>query len=138
MGDMTITEFLIARIAEDEARASWYHRLHCLRTACDAECCWGDATDEQTDAERVCTCGYPARVLADCEAKRRIIALHIPGDDFPDNPACVLCQWDVDCEAPRHDHQYEAGKRSEWPCETVLALASVYVDHPDFDETWRI
>jgi hypothetical protein len=25
----------------------------------------------------------------------------------------------------------------EWPCETLLALASVYADHPDYRDEWR-
>ncbi len=55
----------------------------------------------------------PARVLAECEAKRRIVALH------PE--VLTICQA---CGEP-------------YPCRTIEALAAVYADHPDYDEAWR-
>lgn len=75
----------------------------------------------------------PARVLAECEAKRRIVALHerLSGEhathpDFPDgSAACVACGWS--------DGWYA----EPWPCETLKALAVPYADHPDYDESWR-
>lgn len=60
-------------------------------------------------------------VLAECEARRRIIALHfrtayLPGDD-PDD-GCVIC--------------------GGWPCDTLQALALPYASHPDFDPSWPV
>lgn len=124
---MTLTEFLLARIAEDEATASRYHRLLCLRTACDAECCWGDGTDEQIAAERVCTCGYPSRLAAECEAKRRIVELH---------DVAHYCT-DGTLQPPIAPPAF-AGADGRWRlCPTVGALAAAYVDHPDYREEWR-
>jgi hypothetical protein len=59
MTDLTHTEFLLACIAEDEIaiRARWKR---------------GD----MTDASYWGTPYQPSRLLAECEAKRRIIALH--------------------------------------------------------------
>lgn len=93
---MTITEFLEARIAEDERRAgSGWSRLRETR--------W-DTDDYGRDHLT------PAAVLAECEAKRAIIAI------FRDRCPEVFDgeQW----VSPLH------------------ALADVYKDHPDFREEW--
>jgi hypothetical protein len=79
----------------------------------------------------------PATTLARCKAYRTIVELHKPSPEF-DHQACVLCQWDVDCESPKHVHQYYGDERTDWPCETVLALASVYADRPGYDPEWRL
>jgi hypothetical protein len=69
-----LSRFLIARYAEDEANATSFHRLLCMRTACDNDgCVWGEDEQEQMHAERVCTCGYPERLIADARAKARVV-----------------------------------------------------------------
>ncbi|WP_436702391.1 DUF6221 family protein [Nocardioides sp. BYT-33-1] len=114
---MTITEFLLARIAEDEADARTMQQ-------------WIDDMNanpplayEQEDPPDAAFAD-PNRVLAECEAKRRIIDEH-PRCDVHDRPGaeCDACQ--------------RCGDGSIWPCDTLLALASVYADHPDFDPTWQ-
>lgn len=63
---MTLTEFLLARIAEDEATARMvWERPHF--GYCNTQGDLSSLGDE-------CTCGLPARVLAECEAKRAIVA----------------------------------------------------------------
>ena len=57
---MTLTEFLEARIAEAEAGAADKHD----RYDCDLH---------QLETYGDCSCTYPARVLAECVAKRRIV-----------------------------------------------------------------
>jgi hypothetical protein len=103
---LTLADFLAARFDEDEGWAPTRHTLLCLRTGCET-CIFGD--DEDTiAAERVCTCGYPARVLAECEAKRRIVEL------MSDEVEYVVYSDDV-----------------------LRALALPYADHPDFRPEWR-
>ncbi len=53
---------------------------------------------------------HPARVLAECEAKRRIVEAH--------------------------GSQLDARGEVYWSPE-VRYLAQVYSDHPDYDEAWR-
>ncbi len=59
----------------------------------------------------------PARVLAECQAKRAIIA---------------LC-WSPD---PHTVWEAEQGQCNE--CGVLYALAQVHRDHPDFRPEWRI
>jgi hypothetical protein len=98
---MELTEFLLARIAEDEAEAPEYHLVTCRAIGSP------------------CFCAHPARVLAECEATRRIVDVHPPDHLEPD--ICATC----------------ASHAEGYPCRTLLFLALPYADHPDFDEEWR-
>lgn len=75
----TITDFLLARIADEEAR-----------------------------------------VLAECAAKRAIVARHTYEWMGPDDAAEMGCE-----------HDYEP-----WPCPDLRNLTAVY-DHPDCREEWK-
>jgi len=106
---MRITDFLEARIAEDEERAEYVLK-------------WGDWGG----------LFKPPRVLAECAAKRAVLTLH------RDNGAS---QGDTDTGYGVLDHACatcgsfgEYGE--EFPCGTVTALASVYADHPDYQQKW--
>lgn len=55
----------------------------------------------------------PARVLAEVEAKRRIVTAH--GEPM---------EWCGSCEQRQ-------------PCETLTLLALPYSDHPDYDPEWK-
>jgi len=107
---MTIVEFLLARIAEDEAVArevnpdAWDYDVTANREA------WADE-------DRV-SVGV-GRVLADCEAKRRIVETH-----------------DGTVAGQPNTHPCD-GTSGVYECDTLRALASVYADHPDYDEAWR-
>jgi len=137
-----LTEFLSARIAEDEAVArdaggkNWTHW---------PEAGWVEVIEKEIDPRvggygRVIT-GFvqpqqgwsgdiyalgvdehyaehivrhaPARVLAECESKRRIVARHRPTGG-------------IGCECSE-----------VWPCANLLDLASVYAEHPDYRPRWR-
>lgn len=98
---MELTEFLLARIAEDEAVA---------RRAADEF----DINDPFPAAHVTYA---PARVLAECEAKRRIVEI-------------MLDQIDLG---------RRAGRWLNWEdmaMQTLRALALPYRDHPDFDRAW--
>ena len=114
---MTITEFLLARIAEDEADAH-------AATSVGFDPDWTsrpDLTGQPIMAGkyRIATCGEsvmahiarhdPARALAECEAKRRIVSL----DDLD-------------------------GGQDDGHVHALRCLASVYADHPDFRDEWRV
>ena len=97
----TLTEFLLARIADTEAEAR--------RVAQVGSC---------EPAYR------PAEVLAECEAKRRIVDLHVISGRG--HGSCATCT----------DSDY-LGLVDEGPCDTLRALALPYADHPAFREEWR-
>lgn len=120
---MTITEFLEARIAEDEALAeaasvsmhgdrhkeSWDYGSYVLG-------CERDATEAQ---DRFITEFWPARVLAECAAKRAIIEL---ADQVETMDYQITNEW---------------GGGLEGTGDNILrALAAVYKDHHDYQETW--
>jgi len=64
----------------------------------------------------------PARVLAECEAKRRIVERHAD-----ETPYCSSGAWEDTTHA----------EMSGVVCPTLALLASVYADHPDYQELWR-
>jgi len=126
---MTITEFLLAQIAKDEA----YWRDGEGRYARDCQEC-AALSDHEPDRPTV------DRMLADCAAKRRIVDLHgrvghplnrkrnpFTGELEADSFVCDECSGVDD---PYVD-------QVEYPCETLRILASVYADHDDCRDEWR-
>jgi len=102
---MTLTEFLLARIAEDEALA----RSAAGRTSAEGDEPWR-LSEEWEDIDGYT--GYvvvdPARVLAECEAKRNLIGLAT-------------------------DRLFDRTYSSE----ILGILALPYADHPDYRDEWR-
>ena len=121
----TLTEFLLARIAEDEAaaRAAGGDRWASLNRSWDEEAVRDVAsvTEEHKrlfavpmDCDEHVARWHPARVLAECEAKRRTV------ERFGDYVNNNVDDWDV-------------------AARVVLGhMASVYADHPDFDPDWTL
>lgn len=116
-GRMTITEFLADRIAEDEAEAQkgGYHNAS------------GGAFARDNYG---CLLVQPARVLAECAAKRAIMGQHEIDLDMSE-PYCDSCAEWWNCVLG------EGPPMVAWPCPTLRALAAVYADHPDYQEAWR-
>lgn len=117
----TIAEFLRARL--DERAAVAEH--------------WPDALDPPPPGRLfwIDTHGHPiyeprAFVLADVEAKRRIVELHQPRGVQGGPPyrwACAVCDhspvpWD---------------STTIWPCRTVRLLALPYAGHAQYRDEWR-
>jgi hypothetical protein len=98
---MTLTEFLLARIAEDEAVARW-----------------GRLVDDPSDPDSGMTIlrWDHARLIAECESKRRIIDECTGG-----------LKYDVSC-----------GEGHWGNFENILRiLAAPYADHPDYLPKWK-
>src|SRR2546423_10960409 len=66
----------------------------------------------------------PARVLADVDAKRRIIELHSTSDTSTFEGRTATITW---CPICRNDGE----------CPTLRLLALPYADHPDYRGRWR-
>ena len=109
---LTLTDFLLARIAEDEAAAGESLRAT-RREAVSLRPTDGQATTSALSYMEFIVRWPPARVLAECEAKRAVVGLH------PE-----MLGW---CQGCAHE---------SYPCRTLLALALPYADHPDYDPSW--
>lgn len=140
---MTLTEFLLARIAEDEEVAQWaasdrrwdynihnesLYEVYAGTDRCpehDIEGSPNDCDDNpiarlEADFtyERTALIGFhiarhdPARVLAECAAKRRIV--------------------------DRIEWAARVGSLTDSLLLVAQCLAHPYADHPDFDPEWRL
>lgn len=154
-----ITEFLLARIAEDEAVARaatpgpWRtdgtaiggaRHQPVVKGGFDSAGSLQDAC-APWDAEHIAHWN-PARVLAECEAKRRIVELHQSWPVLVESPPVFEATGrdsDVNSMTFRASQQIqwltqdEYRKRfgSEPPTAPMLAaMAAVYADHPDYRE----
>lgn len=116
---MTLTDFLLGRIAEDEERARdayydgqvWAPEEESV-VSLDRDLDVVTTLDRKRDAWFAADWS-PSRVLAECQAKRRIVTVSAVGAaKDTDDWACVA--WAVLCD-----------------------LATVYADHPDYEESWR-
>lgn len=105
---MTITEFLLARIAEDEAEATAMLRRY--REG-------GDTSSRRW-----------RRMLAECEAKRRIVERE---------ESNMRTEWRRRSEEHRQTWEQWLARKGQGEMLTLRDLASVYADHPDFDPAWR-
>ena len=105
---MTITDFLLARVAEDEDAAS----------KAGSFTPWERTFDRDNYG---CLLVQPSRVLAECAAKREIVerCFGVMGREYPashlDEDGWVQLMW-----------------------QTMYDLAEVYADHPDYREEWRL
>jgi hypothetical protein len=69
----------------------------------------------------------PARVLAECEAKRRIVSEH--GNDHGD---CRVCAEDESFSEDSEGHREFYRTAKSFPCPTLRMVALPYSDHPDY------
>jgi hypothetical protein len=144
----TFTEFLAARLTEDEDDATelWLlDPLHC--PVCGVlvkeyvtpaelfgrkpnrldrcEPCGHEVADEMISAcfREV----IPVRVKADLVAKRAIMAEHVPlpcmNERHQGGLHCAVCEYDVI-------------SRGWHPCPTLRFLGAIYSDHPDYQQEW--
>lgn len=131
----TLAEFLLARITEDREAALTASTRH-------VDGPW--LTAWSTDVEGIESEGWnhldrwsPARVLAECEAKRRIVEAHplIPAASIWGDPtgglACEVCDERTDLTCGGFEHERSDG------CVTLRQLALPYAEHPSYDESWR-
>lgn len=150
---MTITEFLEARIAEDEQTAKAL--LRDLEGQISEE--YAGVVDERgpmtaerllsaqmwahydgqskrrsfAKGQQIATLANPARVLAECAAKRVVLDLHDGVEDKSWGGAehdylwCGSC-GSIDDSPVAH------------PCDTLKALAAIYSTHPDFQQEWAL
>jgi len=101
-----LAEFLLRRIAEEEE--------------------WGRAASRTIQPP---TPVGPGRLLADCAARRKIIALH-EVSLVSDGRLSMLDGESGSCRAGRNERDYI--------CPTLRLLALRYADHVEFDPNWQV
>jgi hypothetical protein len=118
-----ITEFIGARLDEDEAAANEVHR--------PGDCGCVDRDGSFSPDPAWCGCGYPARVLREVAAKRAIVVEHSETTTYigphKGEPSCTCC-------GAAADDPYLV---IPWPCTTLRQLANVWSDHPDYRAEWK-
>lgn len=126
-----LTEFLEARIADDESAAQmasgpiWRlgHRDdgYFFVAAESMAIASAPRTEDRAHIAR----HDPARVLAECQAKRRIVELHMPDHECTDGSTNYPGVFAGDPAL------------GMTVCPTLVALASVYAGHDDYRREWR-
>ena len=113
---MTITEFLLARIEEDEAVANEANERY------DADMSlWVVDDDYRHDIVGA----TDKRVLAECAAKRRIVT----------GMEALMGHEKTYLERMRHTEEQDTVYVIA--ASALQALASVYAEHPDYHEEWQ-
>lgn len=74
----------------------------------------------------------PARVLAECDAKERIISEHTPEQGW--STATVTL---TDVCGTCSDRDNAGDREGEWPCSTLRLLALPYAGGDGYQEDWR-
>jgi len=137
---MTLTEFLLARIAEDEAKARAL--LRDLEAQIKEERYTADERGPFTPArmlsaqlwahydgqtqrrsfargQQIATLASPARVLAECEAKRQVV-----------DAAVEVARVDLNEPVDPDEGLRDSGVK------ILCALALPYADHPNYQPEW--
>jgi len=169
MADMGIAEFLAARWDEREAAAK--------ATGDDKARTWSAESDIHPDAWRVIdghgevvvydegapteaeaahiALNDPAAVLADIDAKRKILAEHARAPWFTED---TLARWRTGGHVPEERIAAAGASAScarchkvipdaavdedqcadfDYPCPTVRLLAAPFASHPEYQEAWK-
>ena len=115
-GDQRLVAFLGARLDEDEANASNIHDV-----MSDKWC------------EGSCICDSPARMHREVAAGRAILAEHGPANGGRDTDRCRVCTAITHTGMGQTD-----ARRFRAPCPTLLFLAAVFSNHPDYQQEWAL
>jgi len=113
---MKLTEFLLARIGEDEAR-------------------WQDFGHHDHNDYDPGPAPWP-QLLAECEAKRNIVAHLVDAERGVARAQRLLAREGNDSRDAQEQEFAADAKLDAVKC-IAKHVAAVYADHPDFDEEWR-
>ena len=127
---MTLTEFLLARIAEDEAAARDAGERRGLPYESPLY-----VVDDNYRHDQVGI--YPERVLAECEAKRRII------ERGPSECGGYQSEHGLGTHYPAEGWSYcdgcSAAESADLDWQWIMRhLATVYADHEDYRAEWAL
>lgn len=140
VGGVTITEFILARVAEDEKEAR----------AMDEDLRKYPPSTYEMAQVPMLDMGVPERALAECEAKRKIVEWHTNFEGYDEAECCEERWGPLQLQAPQ-DRELSAGMTSAGDltmresfatqeylgCVTLMMLAAIWSDHPEYDARWR-
>jgi hypothetical protein len=115
---VTLTEFLTARLDEDAKEA---------RYRADRRLARGRPIGETV-------ANLTIRALRQVEAHRAIVAEHPIADDLSPYSRSCGSGLPFGCETC---HEWDGIICGNGYCPTLRHLATMYADHPDYDEAWR-
>ena len=118
----TLAEFLLARIAEDEAASSKGGRHN--------------APGAFANDNYGCLLVDPARVLAECEAKRQIVN-HLADAERGVARAARLVEREGNGSRDAQEQEFAADAKLDAVKCIAKHVAAVYANHPDYDEDWQ-
>ena len=150
----SLVDFLMQRISEDEVAATAAGKLQFWRYD-NEPLGWSLENDGgerilTVDPRTIAVGNYwnhaarhlPARVLAECAAKRRIVELHKFGPGYrqrqPWEPEWPQPEYvrDVCGECYEWDEDDDCASNAAAPCATIRTMAQVYNEHPDYRQDW--
>lgn len=137
---MELTEFLLARLDEDERLAGEQDLERVGDPYSDGSGIanrdgfpsypWGS---EGTELQFMAGPGHPSRVLAEVAARRRIVEMHTPKG----RTGLHLCPVCVSWEMWLSQEPGGALPLDDAPCDTLRLLALPYAEHPDYRQEWK-
>jgi hypothetical protein len=140
-----LAEFLLVRIAEEETKAKSWRRARMNVDIPEITMSYGlepwivVGGDKITVTDEMYAAWYEPvepdpKVMAECEAKRRIVQLHRATHE--------CAKFNGDHEGGVYGFAGVFSTESDWDpesaCDTLRALAEPYRDHPDFAAHWLL
>lgn len=135
---MELVEFLLQRIAEDEAVAREVVARASVYAAREVSWRWLRVVGDSSMWEP--TTHTPARVLAECEAKRRIVGYCSSNDDFEQGLLQYFADPKVDAALVAQIEPFAqlfGHAMNDALADVLKYLALPYADHPDYRQEWR-
>ena len=134
---MTITEFLEARIGEDEVAAKVCLEPANLVPYSDSRIPaikpdeWGALVDNYLGGPmgKHCARHDPTRVLAECAAKRKLVQIQFQFAQKVDG------EWGC-CHSAKEIRRGDCDYLEPGDFPILASLAAVYKDHPDYRQEW--
>lgn len=139
---VTISGFLLARIAEDEQEArdaiAWRDRIQFDHPPVVLDMSLQAWPDSGVPGVLV----GPERVLAECRAKRAIVEATPRRWSIDASECCEINSFGggywVDRAGERHDLATDPLPGEEIISPVLAALAAVWADHPDYRQEWAL